>query len=217
MRKYLALPAAVFFVVFLAFMISVGRRAQFVAGGALVNAGYGLQDGLKAFDLVHEHDITADQVWRELEAQNAMASEVRVRFPRSVHHPVIAVLVCMDARIDTSELLGDTRRNSYVIRTAGSVMSPEEEDMLELAVEHGVKVLVVTRHTDCAAEKVAADPAQRAKFPALSAAVDEREPRMKEFLARPGIASRIANGELLVKELLIETPTERLTHRFTDR
>ncbi|MBL8951179.1 MAG: hypothetical protein JNK82_10410 [Myxococcaceae bacterium] len=186
-------------------------RAQFVAGGALVSAGSRLQDHLGAFDLVHEDDITAEQVWQELEAQNALASSVRERLGRHEHHPVVAMLVCMDARLDTNELSGDTRRNTYVIRTAGSVMSPEEEDMLELAVEHGVKVLVVSRHTDCAAEKVARDPAERAKYPALSAAIDEREVRLAEFLARPAIASRVASGELIVKRLLIETGTEHFT------
>ncbi len=80
--------------------------------------------------------------------------------------------------------------------------------MLELAVENGVKVIVVTRHTDCAAEKVAADPSKRERYPALSAAVDEREQRFDEFLKRPAIAARIARGELIVKRLLVETPTE---------
>lgn len=33
------------------------------------------------------------------------------------------------------------------------------EEMLELAVANGVKVVVLATHTDCAAEKVAGDPA----------------------------------------------------------
>jgi carbonic anhydrase len=188
----------------------VSRRAQFIAGGALVNLGYRLQDPITAYDFEHEHDISPTQVWEEFRSQNGLASSVRRSFPRSTYHPLVALLVCMDARLDTNELTGDTRRNAYVVRTAGSVMSPKEEDMLELAVTNGVELIVLSRHSDCAAEKAAGDPALRARFPALVTAVDERQARVTEFLARPVIAERIANGTLLVKELLIDTANEHV-------
>ena len=158
-----------------------------VLGGAFVNAGYRLQDPLEA--------------------------SVRERFPRTTRHPVVALLACMDARLDTVEVTGDTRRNYYVVRTAGSVMDAKEEEMLELAVANGVKLVVLTRHTDCAAEKAAKDPAAAAKFPSLVAAVQERQKRVEEFLARPFIAKKIADGELLVKELWIDTKTDALVDR----
>lgn len=149
-------------------------------------------------------------MWTEFQRQNALSASVRDRFPRSTEHPVLAMLVCMDARIDTSELAGDTRRYYYVVRTAGSVLGAQEQEMLELAVQNGVKVIVLTRHTDCAAEKAAADPEKRAAYPALTTAVDERDARVAEFLARPVIADRIAQGELLVKSLVIDTRSDRL-------
>lgn len=40
-----------------------------------------------------------------------------------------------------NELTGDTRHYYYIIRTAGSVLSEKEEEMLELAVENGVKLI----------------------------------------------------------------------------
>lgn len=116
----------------------------------------------------------------------------------------------MDARIDTNELVGDTRRNYYIVRTAGSAMSVKEEEMLELAVANGVKLIVITRHSDCAAEKAAANPEMRAKYPALVQALAERQQRIDEFLARPLIAERLKEGKLLVKVLQIETKTEHL-------
>lgn len=149
-------------------------------------------------------------MWEEFKEQNELASKVRERFPRATTHPVVAMLVCMDARIDTSELAGDTRRYYYIVRTAGSVMGPAEEEMLELAVVNGVKLVVLTRHTDCAAKKAAADPEKRKAFPALTKAVDERDQRVAEFLARPAIAERIASGQLLVKQLIIDTSTDHL-------
>ncbi len=184
-------------------------RSQFVMGGALVNAGFRLQDPLHDYDFQKPH-LTAQEIWEEFQQQNHLSSLVREQFPRSTEHPVVALLVCMDARIDTSELAGDTRRYYYVIRTAGSVLDEQEQEMLELAVRNGVKVVVLTRHTDCAAEKVAADPLQRAQYPRLSAAVDERTAHVEAFLKRPFIAERIAAGELLVEQLFIDTRSDHL-------
>jgi carbonic anhydrase len=116
----------------------------------------------------------------------------------------------MDARIDTSELVGDTRRYYYVVRTAGSVLSPAEQEMLELAVINGVKIILLTTHTDCAAEGAAADPELREDFPALIALMDERARRVEEFMARPTIRDAIAAGELQVKHARIDTSTDRL-------
>lgn len=185
-------------------------QVSFLLGGAMVNAGYRFQDHLEAYDFKHHDNITPTEVWDEFQQQNQLASSVRATFPRSTRHPVVAMLVCMDARIDTAELSGDTRRNYYVLRTAGSVMAPEEEEMLELAVANGVKLIVLTRHSDCAAEKAAKDPAMREKYPALVARVEQRDAMVKDFLARPVIAQKIASGELLVKELLIDTADESL-------
>jgi carbonic anhydrase len=85
--------------------------------------------------------------------------------------------------------------------------------MLELAVANGVKLVVLTTHSDCAAERVAKTPDLRAKFPALAAAVDERSARVEEFLARPAIASAVAKGTLGVKRVAIDTLTEELAPR----
>ncbi|MBK7400403.1 MAG: hypothetical protein IPJ34_30150 [Myxococcales bacterium] len=198
----LGLVTAVFF--------AVSARARFIVGGAMVNLGYRMQDPISDYDFVHHHDLTPDQIWNELVSQNHLAAAVRKKFPRTSRHPVVAMVVCMDARVDTSELTGDTRKYYYVVRTAGSVLADQEEEMLELAVANGVKVIVLTRHTDCAAEKVAADPVARKQYPNLSAAVDEREKRIAELLARPAIAAKIKSGELLVKRMNIDTMTEEL-------
>lgn len=190
-------------------IMAVSPRTQFVMGGALVNAGFRLQDPLHAYDF-KKPNLTPLEVWTEFKEQNHLSAMVREKFPRSTEHPVVALLVCMDARIDTSELAGDTRRYYYVIRNAGSVMQEEEQEMLELAVRNGVKVLVLTRHTDCAAEKAAADPAKRAQYPVLTAAVDARALHIEAFLKRPFIVERIAKGELLVEQLFIDTRSDEL-------
>jgi len=190
--------------------VLLSPRVEFVVGGALVNLGFRLQDRLGEFDFEHDKSITPEQIWKALERQNELASGVRGLFPRTARHPVVAILACMDARIDTSELVGDTRRYYYVVRTAGSVLSPAEQDMLELAVLNGVKVIVLTTHTDCAAEAAAADPAMRERFPALIGLMDERQRRVEEFMARPTIRDAIAEGTLQVKHARIDTSTDRL-------
>ena len=207
MRRPLLLAGALGLAAFA--VLAFSPRAQFLAGGVMANAAYRLQDHLVDYDFEHHH-VTPQQVWDEFKLQNALASKVRATFPRRAVHPVIAMLVCMDAPLDTNELVGDTRHNSYIVRTAGSAMSLKEEEMLELAVANGVKVLILTRHSDCAAEKAAKSPELRAKYPAMVAAVDERDQRIAEFLARPVIAERIKAGELLVKQLDIDTVSEHV-------
>lgn len=214
MKKALVLGMSLVVLAALAFVglrfTASGRQAQFVVGGALVDVGYGLQDGLESYDFEHEHEITLDQIWAEVQKQNQLAASQRRRFPRTPRHPLVALVVCMDARIDTNELVGDTRHYYYIIRTAGSVMSEREQEMLELAVSNGVKLVLLTTHSDCAAERVARMPDLRAKFPALAAAVDERTTRVDEFLARPAIASAVARGSLGVKRVSIDTLTDEL-------
>lgn len=192
--------------------LALSQRAQFVVGGALVDAGYRMQDRLARFDFQHSgHEMRPDAVWQEFMRQNDLSSQVRGVFPRSRYHPMVAMVACMDARLDTNEVVGDTRRYYYIIRTAGSVLSEREEEMLELAVSNGVRLVVFTTHTDCAAERAANDPAQRALYPDLTAGVTERDARIREFMARPAIAERIQRGELVVRRALIHTENGRMT------
>ena len=176
----------------------------------MINAGYKLQDGIHDFDPGTGHEPRPQEVWKEFLAQNHLASSVRRQFPRATPHPLVAMVVCMDSRVDTLELTGDTRKYYYVVRTAGSVLDEQEEEMLELAVANGVKVIVLTTHSDCAAERMAKDPAKRKLYPSLAAAVDARERRIDEFLHRPNIAAKIARGDLLVERVHIDTSTEEV-------
>jgi len=188
--------------------VMVIPSVEFTIGGGMVNIGYRLQDRLSKYDFEHDDTIKPDEIWDELVAQNKLAAGVRKVFPRTVRHPVVAILACMDARIDTAELVGDTRRYYYIVRTAGSVLAPAEQEMLELAVLNGVKVLVLTSHTDCAAEGAAANSEARQKFPALTELMDARVARVEEFMARPLIREAIEKGELIVKFARIDTATD---------
>jgi hypothetical protein len=193
-----------------------GNRIEFILGGALINMGYRLQDPLSDYDFVN-HEVSPAQVMASFLAHNRLASSVRTLWPRSPRHPVIAMIICMDGRLDSNEIAGDTRRYYYVLRLAGSVLAPKEEEMLELAVDNGVKVVIFTTHTDCAAEKAAADPAKRARYPELSRALDERKMRFEEFLNRPPIKARLSNGRLIVRWMDLNTANELVEdHKESD-
>lgn len=192
-----------------AFWFYAGSQIQFQIGGAMVNLGYRLQDPLADYDLVH-HSLTPPQIWDQFLKQNNLAASVRERWPRTSRHPLVAMVTCMDARLDTNEIAGDTRRYYYILRLAGSVLSIKEEEMLELAADNGVEVIVFTTHTDCAAEKAAKDKAQRERYPNLTKAVDEREARFREFIDRPNIREKTKDGHLLVKWMDLDTQTERV-------
>jgi carbonic anhydrase len=189
-----------------------GDEMEFVLGGAMVNMGYRLQDPIENYDFDH-HELSAEQVWIEFLHQNDMAASVRDIWPRTSRHPLVAMVTCMDARLDTAEIAGDTRRYYYVLRLAGSVLEPKEEEMLELAVANGTKVVVFTTHTDCAAEKMAADPNQTPLYPELTAALEQREMRFQEFLNRPVIKERLESKELVVKRMTLDTATDRVVER----
>ncbi|MCB0331525.1 MAG: hypothetical protein KDD70_17760, partial [Bdellovibrionales bacterium] len=187
-----------------------GRQTQFLIGGAFVNLGYRMQDHLEVYDFDDHHDVSPEEIWDIVRHHNSLASSVRDWFPRTSRHPLVALVACMDQRIDTAELTGDTRMYYYVIRTAGSILSEREQEMLELAVANGVKLILLTTHTDCAAEGAAASPESRALYPAMTQGVDNRENRFREFLERPVIAKRVANGELLIKEVLVDSKTRKM-------
>lgn len=178
-------------------------QVQFILGGAMINLGYRFQDHVKV-GLAHPEKQNPEQLWKSIQRQNKTASVVRTLFPRSTHHPKIAIMICMDARLEDDELLGDSRNLYYVIRTAGSVLPKVEQDMLELAIEKGVEVIVLTTHHDCAAEKASNDPNLSSKLPHLCEAVKDRKKHINEFLERPSIKEKIKNGKLIVMNAHID-------------
>ncbi len=193
-----------------ALALILSPQLQFVLGGAFVNMGFRLQDRLHAYDFEHEEPGTPEEIWQRLLKQNDLAAGVREVFPRSAEHPVVAILACMDARIDTAELVGDTRHYYYIVRTAGSLLSPPEQEMMELAVLNGVRVIVLTTHTDCAAEAVAASPEKRKMFPEIVSLLDQREKLIEDFKARPIVRAAIERGDLAIRRARIDTATDRL-------
>ena len=65
----------------------------------------------------------------------------------------LAVVACMDARLDTHRLLGIAEGDAHVIRNAGGVVS--EDTIRSLTISQrllGTKEIVIIHHTDCGME-----------------------------------------------------------------
>lgn len=192
----------IFLSLILIFILS-NEKIHFFVGGVFINIGYRFQDHVDHAD-DNSHSPPKTQI-NNLLKRNQISSYVRKLFPRSVQHPKIAILTCMDARLDTVELMGDTRRSYYTIRSAGSVMDPLQQEMLELSVEGGVNVIVLTKHTDCAAEKAVKDGLRSLRYKHLSDKIRSREQDIHNLLNRELISSKIKKGELIVLDAIVRT------------
>jgi len=86
----------------------------------------------------------------ELLANNARYAETftgPLPLPPAKH---IAVLACMDARINVYAVLGLNEGESHVIRNAGGVVT--EDEIRSLAISQrllGTKEIILIHHTDC--------------------------------------------------------------------
>ncbi len=83
--------------------------------------------------------------------------EANERYARSFHGPLpmppskhVAVVACMDARLDVYRLLGLAEGEAHVIRNAGGVVS--DDVLRSLAISQrllGTTEIVLVHHTDC--------------------------------------------------------------------
>jgi carbonic anhydrase len=96
----------------------------------------------------------------------------------------LAVLACMDARIDPCELLGLSRGDAHVIRNAGGLVTDDALRSLSASQRLlGTEEIVVIMHRDCGMEGRAAE-----------GGFDDLEETLRATLARlrsdPALASR---------------------------
>jgi carbonic anhydrase len=61
----------------------------------------------------------------------------------------LAILTCMDARIDPLELLGIEVGDAHVLRNAGAIVTEDVLRSLQASREIGTADVVVIGHTDC--------------------------------------------------------------------
>jgi uncharacterized protein YggL (DUF469 family) len=174
-----------FILILLMGFIFLNQKASFLIGGAFINIGYFFQDRIHNynFNSTESDDTTLDEILNGFQARNNLASNIRE---------------C------------DTRKFYFIIRNAGSIIEEKEEEMLELAVSKGVKLIVFTRHTNCAAESIKSNPIARLDYPFISKSIEMREANIRRFLNRPKIKSKISEGKLSIRHAVMDTKTKRL-------
>ncbi|RJF41426.1 carbonic anhydrase [Actinomyces sp. 2119] len=70
--------------------------------------------------------------------------------PARGEHATLAVVACMDRRLDVMSLLGLQAGDAYVIRNAGGILTEDVRRSLAIA-QHalGVQEILLIHHTDC--------------------------------------------------------------------
>lgn len=191
------------------FLLFFWRGVLFVGGGGLVTVGHMVQGFVTGFD--YKGTVgSPQQILDTVILDNQQASKVEGVVGGPTHKPEVMAVMCMDPRINSEVVLGDSRHYYDVVRLPGSVLSNEVIEAIELGVkEHRLKVVLFTTHTDCAMEKVAHSEAAH-EFPSLSNAVHKREEMYDHLLKRPLIAEKVRDGSLLIKRYQIDTPTGKL-------
>ncbi|MGQ7296427.1 beta-class carbonic anhydrase [Quadrisphaera sp. KR29] len=111
---------------------------------------------------------TTDQLLQNARAYADRFTEGSLPLPPAQH---VAVLACMDARLDPQALLGLELGDAHVIRNAGGVVTDDE--LRSLAISQrllGTTEIILIHHTDCGmltftdedfAEAIAADTGSR--------------------------------------------------------
>lgn len=191
------------------FLVFFWRPALFFTGGGLVSAGHMVQGFVHGFSRAG-HVGTPQELLETVLIDNQSASQVERAIAGSRRKPEVIAVMCMDPRLNSEVILGDSRGYYDVVRMPGSVLSGEMIEAIELAVEeHQVELVLFTTHTDCAMEKVASSHEAK-RFPGLSNLVHAREEKFEELMKRPAIQERVKSGKLLVKRYKIDTATGSL-------
>ena len=84
--------------------------------------------------------------------------------PRSFFPPKgVAVVACMDARLDVYAILGLRAGEAHVIRNAGGVVTDDEIRSLAISQRLlGTREIILIHHTDCGMMKITDDAFRRA-------------------------------------------------------
>lgn len=185
---------------------------------ALERAAWWLSDRLLALALLIRHgseslslhplqDPAPDRILANVLAYNARAARVR---KAPVTATWIAVVRCMDRKLDMTRVFGDMKFVDDIANPYGAV-TPREIEAVAIAVaKHGVRLVCLLAHTDCAALAIARGE-EAAAWPLTTAGVEETRQNVARLVRDPVIAGALAAGRLAVIRATVVTGTDRLT------
>lgn len=184
------------------------ERAAWWCSDRLYDLALLIRHGSESFTLYWLEDPAPDRILSRLLAYNARASAVR-KAPFT-GKTWIAVVRCMDRKLDMSRIFGDMKFVDDIANPYGAV-TPREIEALQLAVaKHGVRLVCLLSHTDCAALAIAHGD-QGESWPLTTAAVDETPQYIEQLLRAPIIAPVLLAGHLAIIRATVITGTDRLT------
>lgn len=84
----------------------------------------------------------------------------------------LAVVTCMDARLNVERILGLEEGDAHVIRNAGGLVTDDVLRSLEKSRELGTERVILMVHTDCAARDQDVEGSARADLALLPAGTE---------------------------------------------
>jgi carbonic anhydrase len=157
---------------------------------------------------------TTDELLRNAEAYAASFDKGDLPLPPARK---LAVLACMDARLDPYALLGLQEGDAHVIRNAGGVVT--DDAIRSLAISQrllGTEEIVLIHHTDCGMRTFTDDAFKRSiqdetgiKPEWAAEAFDDLEEDIRQSLARISASPFIPRKES-VRGFVYEVETGRL-------
>lgn len=187
------------------------RKVSFLTGGFFLHAGYVIQDWAGSFHhaLADHEPVHPNEIYKTIMAQNALQAQAWNATPvLKDRTPKALLILCIDPRLDDNRILGDTRGYYDIIRIPGSVITAEVAEAVELAViKHGVKLVMVITHTDCAMEKLAASEEGQHHYPLLAEGINNHGRRRQALTHRPAILEKLQKQQVWIIEKRIDTAT----------
>ena len=147
-----------------------------------------------------------EQIIANVCAYNSRASR-QPKAPLSATY--IAVVRCMDRRLNLSRIFGELR---FVddIANPGATVGPSVIEALRIAVEkHGVRVIFLLGHTGCAARSIACSDEAR-DFPLITATIHQHDAGIADLLADPVMVRAMTERRLAVLRATIDSDSDRL-------
>jgi carbonic anhydrase len=173
----------------------------------LYNLALLIREGSESLTLHRLDDPTPEQIISNILSYNRRAAQ-QPKAPVTATH--IAVVRCMDRKLDLNRIFGDLKFVDDIANPFGAVR-PHIIEALKIAVlKHGVRAIFLLDHTGCAARSIAEGPEAEA-FPLITAAVRQHEDHIGALLSDAVIDGAMRRHELAIVRGTVVTDTDELT------
>ena len=172
----------------------------------LYNLALLIREGSESLTLHRLDDPTPMQIISNIVSYNRRAAQ-QPKAPVTATH--IAVVRCMDRKLDLNRIFGDLKFVDDIANPFGAVR-PHIIEALKIAVlKHGVRVIFLLEHTGCAARSIAEGP-EAETYPLTTTAVDQHEKHIGALLDDPVIDQAMRRQQLAVVRGTVVTDTDEL-------